>query len=96
MSKFTDSIRNAWKIEELRDRIKFTAIMLLVVRVGSFISVPGIDVNLLHSSQPTGGNTLFGLFDMFVGGAYSNAAIFALGIMPYISASIIMQLMTVV
>jgi preprotein translocase subunit SecY len=92
MSKFTESVRNAWKIEELRDRIKFTALMLLVVRIGSFISVPGINVDLLSSAR-TGSNTLFGLFDMFVWGAYSNDAIFALGIMPYISASIIIQLL---
>lgn len=92
MSKFTESLRNVWKIEELRQRLIFTGLMLLVVRVGSFISVPGVDVSLLKSTEVAGGNTLFGMFDMFVGGAYSNAAIFALGIMPYISASIIVQL----
>jgi preprotein translocase subunit SecY len=96
MSKLTESIRNAWKIEELRERLLFTALMLLVVRAGSFISVPGVDVGLIRSSQPVGSNTLFGMFDMFVGGAYSNAAIFALGIMPYISASIIIQLLQAV
>lgn len=92
MSKFTESLRNVWKIEELRQRLVFTGLMLLVVRVGSFISVPGVDVTMLKDVQLAGGNTLFGMFDMFVGGAYSNAAIFALGIMPYISASIIVQL----
>jgi preprotein translocase subunit SecY len=66
--------------------------MLLVVRVGSFISVPGVDVTALKGAKMAGAGTLFGMFDMFVGGAYSNAAIFALGIMPYISASIIVQL----
>ncbi len=93
MSRLTDTLRNVFKIEELRQRIAFTALMLLVVRVGSFISVPGIDVSALKNAQLAGSNTLFGLFDMFVGGAYSNAAIFALGIMPYISASIIIQLL---
>jgi preprotein translocase subunit SecY len=67
--------------------------MLLVVRVGSFISVPGINVTALHNAGAVGNNTLFGMFDMFVGGAYSNAAIFSLGIMPYISTSIIIQLL---
>lgn len=92
MSKFTDSLRNVWKIEELRQRLIFTGLMLLVVRVGSFIAVPGVDVSMLESAKLAGSGTLFGMFDMFVGGAYSNAAIFSLGIMPYISASIIVQL----
>ena len=94
MSRLTESIRNSWKIEELRERITFTALMLLIVRLGSYISVPGIDLSLRGSSADS--NTLFGMFDTFVGGAYSNAAIFALGIMPYISASIIIQLFTAV
>jgi len=93
MSRLTESLRNVFKIEELRQRIVFTALMLLVVRVGSFISVPGIDMAALQNTEAAGSGTLFGLFDMFVGGAYSRAAIFALGIMPYISASIIIQLM---
>lgn len=93
MSRFSEGLRNVFKIEELRQRILFTALMLLVVRVGSFISVPGIDVKALKLGQMTDSNTIFGLFDMFVGGAYSNAAIFSLGIMPYISASIIVQLL---
>lgn len=93
MSRFSEGLRNVFKIEELRQRILFTALMLLVVRVGSFISVPGIDVKALKLGHMTNSNTIFGLFDMFVGGAYSNAAIFSLGIMPYISASIIVQLL---
>lgn len=93
MSRLTDNLRNVFKIEELRQRIGFTALMLLVVRVGSFISIPGIDVAALKNTQLAGSNTLFGMFDLFVGGAFSNAAIFSLGIMPYISASIIIQLM---
>jgi preprotein translocase subunit SecY len=96
MNKFIESLRNVFRIEELRQRLGFTALMLLIVRVGAFISVPGVDVSILRETKLAGNNTLFGLFDMFVGGAYSNAAIFALGIMPYISASIIIQLLTAV
>ena len=92
MAKFTETIRNIFKIEELRQRIGFTALMLLCVRIGSFISVPGIDVSAIKYMKQANNNTLFGLFDMFVGVAYSNAAIFELCIMPYISASIIFQL----
>jgi preprotein translocase subunit SecY len=90
-SRYIDSLRNAFGIEELRERILFTALMLLIVRLGSFIAVPGVDVAAL-SSTSVNANTLFGMFNLFVGGAYENAAIFALGIMPYISASIIVQL----
>jgi preprotein translocase subunit SecY len=93
MSKLTDTLRNVWKIEELRERILFTALMLLVVRVGSFISIPGVNVGALRNAAASRTGGLFGLLDMFTGGAYANAAIFALGIMPYISASIILQLL---
>ncbi len=96
MSRFTDGIRNAFKIEELRQRIIFTALMLLVVRVGSFISVPGVDVSAVQSGDLTGGTGMLGFFNQFVGGAFSNASIFSLGIMPYISASIIIQLLQAV
>ena len=89
MNKFFESLKNAWHIKELRERIIFTALMLLVVRAGSFIPLPGVNIeNLTGISGGIGG-----LFDMFVGGAYSRAAIFTLGIMPYISASIIIQLL---
>jgi preprotein translocase subunit SecY len=91
MNRFFNSLRNAFQIEELRERILFTALMLLIVRVGSFISVPGVDMSRIGQGA-MGSDTLFGMFNMFVGGAYQNAAIFALGIMPYISASIIVQL----
>jgi preprotein translocase subunit SecY len=95
MSGFIDSFRNIFKIEELRNRIFFTLGLLVVVRIGAHITLPGIDAALVEEAQRTqgGDNTLFGLYDMFVGGAFSNAAIFALGIMPYISASIIIQLL---
>jgi preprotein translocase subunit SecY len=95
MSGFIESFRNIFKIEELRNRIFFTLGLLVVVRIGAHITLPGIDAALVDEAQRTqgGDNTLFGLYDMFVGGAFSNAAVFALGIMPYISASIIIQLL---
>lgn len=94
MSRFTDTFRNIFKIHELRQRILYTLALLLIVRVGAHITLPGVDSVLLAEAmknQTT--DNLFGLYDLFVGGAFSNAAIFALGIMPYISASIIIQLL---
>ncbi len=94
MSGFVENFRNIFKIEELRNRILFTLALLIVVRIGAHITLPGIDAALLSEAQKNqSDNTLFGLYDLFVGGAFSNAAIFALGIMPYISASIIIQLL---
>jgi preprotein translocase subunit SecY len=94
MSKLTDTFRNIFKIHELRQRILYTLALLCIVRFGAHLTIPGVDAVLLTQSmknQTT--DNLFGLYDLFVGGAFSNAAIFALGIMPYISASIIIQLM---
>lgn len=98
MANFITSIQNVFKIQELRDRIVYTLIALVAVRLGSFITIPGVDVELLRAASSSGNSagTIFGLYDMFVGGAFSNAAIFALGIMPYISASIILQIAGVV
>lgn len=98
MASILTSIRNIFKIEELRDRIVYTLIALVVVRLGSFITIPGVNIDLLRAASSSGASsgTIFGLYDMFVGGAFSNAAIFALGIMPYISASIILQIAGVV
>ena len=97
MANFFETISNITKIEELKDRIIFTVFILLIVRIGSFITLPGIDIDLLQQSMASGSaDTLFGFFDLFVGGAFSNAAIFALGIMPYITASIIFQLAGIV
>jgi len=94
MSRFTDTFRNIFKIHELRQRIIYTLILLTIVRVGAHITLPGIDSGLLAEAMKNQtSDNLFGLYDLFVGGAFSNAAIFALGIMPYISASIILQLM---
>ncbi|MBL1212988.1 MAG: preprotein translocase subunit SecY [Ignavibacteriae bacterium] len=93
MGKVQDTFRNIFKIHELRQRILYTLALLVIVRLGAHITLPGIDARLLAEamSSKTSDN-LFGLYDLFVGGAFSNAAIFALGIMPYISASIIIQL----
>lgn len=94
MSRLTDTFRNIFKIHELRQRIFYTLGLLFIVRLGAHITLPGVDAALLTESMKNStGNDLFGLYDLFVGGAFSNAAIFALGIMPYISASIIIQLM---
>jgi preprotein translocase subunit SecY len=94
MSKLTETFANIFKIQELRDRLLFTAALLIVVRIGSHVTLPGVDAKLLADTIRRGAEgTLFGLYDLFVGGAFSNAAIFALGIMPYISASIVIQLM---
>jgi preprotein translocase subunit SecY len=94
MARLSESFRNIFKIQELRARIIYTALLLVVVRVGAHVTLPGVDAHLLAQAQANqAANTLFGLYDLFVGGAFSNAAIFALGIMPYISASIIIQLL---
>ncbi|MDE3058399.1 MAG: preprotein translocase subunit SecY [Bacteroidota bacterium] len=94
MSRFNESFRNIFKIQELRQRVLFTAGLLIVVRIGAHVTLPGVDAAVLaESMRNQASNTLFGLYDLFVGGAFSNAAIFAEGIMPYISASIIIQLL---
>jgi preprotein translocase subunit SecY len=94
MSKLTETFTNIFKIQELRERLLFTTLLLIIVRIGSHITVPGVDAILLADTiRKSSENTLFGLYDLFVGGAFSNAAIFALGIMPYISASIVIQLL---
>lgn len=94
MSKITETFTNIFKIQELRERLLFTAAILVVVRIGSHITLPGVDASVLADyMRRSSEGTLFGLYDLFVGGAFSNAAIFALGIMPYISSSIVIQLL---
>ena len=94
MAKLSESFRNVFKIQELRTRLLFTAALLIVVRIGSHITLPAVDAILLAQAVARQEqNTLFGLYDLFVGGAFRNEAIFALGIMPYISASLILQLL---
>ena len=97
MKKFIQTIQNIWKIDELRQRIGYTLLLILVYRLGSFIVLPGIDATLLADSslKKTTADGLVGLLDMFSGGAFGNASIFALGVMPYISASIVIQLLGV-
>jgi preprotein translocase subunit SecY len=92
MQKFIETLQNIWKIKELRQRILFTLALLFVYRVGSFVVLPGIVPSALEAATQDQ-NSLFGLINMFTGGAFNNAAIFALGIMPYITASIIIQLL---
>ena len=88
-----ERVQNVFKIPELRDRILFTLLIFLVYRIGGHVPVAGINAGALAEFFRQNANTLFGLYDMFVGGAFQRATIFALGIMPYISASIIFQLM---
>ena len=91
MKKFFTTLSHIWKIEDLRARILFTLLCLLIYRIGSFIVLPGVDSASLDDAQAKEG--LLGLLNMFAGGSFSRASIFALGVMPYISASIVMQLL---
>ena len=86
-----DNFRNIFKIEELRSRILYTVGILMVYRLGSYITLPGVDASVLSTDMSDAG--FLGLFNLFVGGAFARAGVFALGIMPYITASIIIQLM---
>ena len=95
MRRLIQTIKNIYKIEELRKRIGYTLLLLLVYRLGSFIVLPGIDPAQLATLQSTSSEGLVGLLNMFSGGAFGNASIFALGVMPYISASIVIQLLGV-
>ena len=93
--KFVETIKNIFKIEELRKRLVYTFILILVYRLGCFVVLPGIDASMLASLQTKTQDGLVGLLNMFSGGAFGNASIFALGVMPYISASIVIQLLGV-
>lgn len=95
MRKFIQTIQNIWKIEDLRQRLLTTLLFVLIYRFGSFVVLPGIDPTALTALQAQTAGGLMALLDMFSGGAFSNASIFALGIMPYISASIVIQLLTI-
>ena len=98
--KFVETIKNIWKIEDLRKRIIYTLCLLLVYRLGSFVVIPGINPNALGAgsgiADQVDGNGLLGLLNIFTGGAFSNASVLALGVMPYITASIVIQLMGMV
>jgi preprotein translocase subunit SecY len=93
MKRFIQTIRNIYKIEDLRKRILYTIGIILIYRVGSYVVLPGVNPSGLASLQSQTDSGLMGLINMFSGGAFSNASIFALGIMPYISASIVVQLL---
>ena len=95
MKRFIQTIKNIFKIEELRKRIGYTFLLLLVYRLGCLIVLPGIDPTQLANLEAQASTGLLGLLDMFSGGAFGNASIFALGVMPYISASIVIQLLGV-
>jgi len=87
-----ENFRNIFKIEELRTRILYTVGILMIYRIGTYVTMPGVDASML-AAGPSNATDLLGLFDMFVGGAFARAGVFALGIMPYITAAIIIQLM---
>jgi preprotein translocase subunit SecY len=95
-NKLWQSLANSWKIPELRKKLLFTAAMLAIYRFGAHVPVPGVDVKALESFFQSGAGGVVGFLNMFSGGALNKVAVFALGIMPYITASIIMQLLTVV
>jgi len=94
VKKLFQTLRNIWSIEELRSKILYTLLLILIYRIGTHIVLPGINPTTMQAGN-NANNGLLGLIDAFSGGAFSQASIFALGIMPYISASIFMQLMTV-
>ena len=93
MKKLIETIKNIWNIEDLRNRILITLAFIAIYRFGSFVVLPGVDPTLLANLQQQTSEGLLGLLNMFTGGAFSQASIFALGIMPYISASIVIQLL---
>ncbi|OIP81899.1 MAG: preprotein translocase subunit SecY [Porphyromonadaceae bacterium CG2_30_38_12] len=93
--KFIETLKNIWKIEDLRSRLLTTILFVSVYRFGSFVVLPGIDPTALSALKAQTSGGLLALLDMFSGGAFANASVFALGIMPYISASIVIQLLTI-
>ena len=93
--KLIETIKNIWRIEDLRNRLLTTILFVMIYRFGSFVVLPGIDPTALTALKAQTSGGLLALLDMFSGGAFANASIFALGIMPYISASIVIQLLTI-
>ena len=93
MSRLVNTFKNINKIEDLKKRLLYTLLIIMIYRFGSYVVLPGIDPNALDALQNQGQEGLLGLINMFSGGAFSNASVFALGIMPYISASIVVQLL---
>ena len=96
MKKLIETLKHIWSIEELRRRILYTFLLLAVYRLGSFVILPGIDSSILEGNMSSQNkNNILDLINTFAGGAWNRGAIFALGIMPYISASIFMQLVSI-
>ena len=95
MKKIVETLKNIWRIEDLRTRILITILFVAIYRFGSTVVLPGIDSTALANLQKQTEGGLMSLLDMFSGGAFSQASIFALGIMPYITASIVIQLLAV-
>ncbi|HEY0039814.1 MAG TPA: preprotein translocase subunit SecY, partial [Flavisolibacter sp.] len=95
MKNLIKTLKNIWSIEELRSKILFTLLLLFIYRVGTHIVLPGINPEGLTRLEDQTSGGILGLINTFAGGAFSQASVFALGIMPYISASIFIQLMTV-
>ena len=93
MRKAIETLKNIWKIEDLRQRILITILFVAIYRFGSYVVLPGINPSMLSQLHQQTSEGLLALLNMFSGGAFSNASIFALGIMPYISASIVIQLL---
>ena len=93
MRKAIETLKNIWKIEDLRQRILITILFVAIYRFGSYVVLPGINPSMLTQLHQQTSEGLLALLNMFSGGAFSNASIFALGIMPYISASIVIQLL---
>ena len=96
MKRLIQTLKNIWSIEDLRKRILYTIGLVLIYRIGSYVVLPGVDPSQLEVLRKQGSEGLMGLLNMFSGGAFSNASIFALGIMPYITASIVIQLLVMV
>jgi len=95
MKRLIETLKNIYKIEDLRNRLGLTLLMVIIYRLGSYVVLPGLDPAQLGALKSQTKDGLLGLLDMFSGGAFSNASVFALGIMPYISASIVIQLLTI-
>jgi preprotein translocase subunit SecY len=95
MQKFIETLKNIWAIDELKNRILITLFFLAIYRLGAQVVLPGVDYNIIADAKIAGDGGLLGLLNAFTGGAFANASVFALGIMPYISASIVVQLMGV-
>ena len=96
MGGFIKTLKNIWSIADLRQRILYTLGLIMIFRAGTYVVLPGLDPEAWNQAMGSGPGGLLGLFDIFAGGAFGRASIFSLGIMPYISASIVMQLLTMV